>query len=59
MPWIAPIPGTTKRDRLQENLGAAAIVLTRDDLREIDRAASSIELHGARYPEHLQQLVGR
>ena len=58
-PWIAPIPGTTRRDRLQENLGAAAIELTRDDLREIDRAASQIEVHGARYPEHLQQMVGR
>jgi aryl-alcohol dehydrogenase-like predicted oxidoreductase len=58
-PWIAPIPGTTKRDRLQENLGAAAILLTAGDLREIDRAASQIEVHGARYPEHLQQMVGR
>jgi aryl-alcohol dehydrogenase-like predicted oxidoreductase len=58
-PWIAPIPGTTKRDRLQENLGAAAIQLTPGDLREIDRAASQIEVHGARYPEHLQQMVGR
>jgi aryl-alcohol dehydrogenase-like predicted oxidoreductase len=58
-PWIAPIPGTTKRDRLQENLGAAAVVLSAGDLREIDRAASQIEVHGARYPEHLQQMVGR
>src|SRR4051812_37281747 len=58
-PWIAPIPGTTKRDRLQENLGAAAIQLTADDLRDIDRAASHIEVHGARYPEHLQRMVGR
>jgi aryl-alcohol dehydrogenase-like predicted oxidoreductase len=58
-PWIAPIPGTTKRDRLQENLGAVAIRLTQDDLHEIDRAASQIEVHGARYPEHLQQMVGR
>jgi len=58
-PWIAPIPGTTKRDRLHENLGAAAIRLTPDDLREIDRAAAQIEVHGARYPEHLQQMVGR
>jgi len=58
-PWIAPIPGTTKRNRLQENLGAAAIQLTPGDLREIDRAASQIEVHGARYPEHLQQMVGR
>jgi len=58
-PWIVPIPGTTKRSRLQENLGAAAIQLTADDLREIDRAASQIEVHGARYPEHLQRMVGR
>src|SRR5207248_1901134 len=49
-PWIVPIPGTTKRNRLQENLGAAQIQLTADDLREIDRAASEIEVHGARYP---------
>jgi aryl-alcohol dehydrogenase-like predicted oxidoreductase len=58
-PWIVPIPGTTKRRRLEENLGAAAIQLTADDLREIDRAASQIEVHGARYPEHLQKMVGR
>jgi aryl-alcohol dehydrogenase-like predicted oxidoreductase len=58
-PWIAPIPGTTKRHRLEENLGAARVQLSADDLREIDRAASQIEVHGARYPEHLQKLVGR
>lgn len=58
-PWIVPIPGTTKRTRLEENLGAAEIQLTADDLREIDRAASQIEVHGARYPERLQQMVGR
>src|SRR5713101_8352541 len=58
-PWIVPIPGTTKRRRLEENLGAAAIQLSADDLREIDRAASQIEVHGARYPEHLQKMVGR
>ena len=58
-PWIVPIPGTTKRDRLDENVGAARVQLTQDDLREIDRAASQIEVHGARYPEHLQKLVGR
>jgi aryl-alcohol dehydrogenase-like predicted oxidoreductase len=58
-PWIVPIPGTTKRGRLDENLGAAEVRLTADDLREIDRAASQIEVHGARYPEHLQKLVGR
>ena len=54
-PWIVPIPGTTKRHRLEENLGAAQIQLTPDDLRDIDRAASQIEVHGARYPEHLQK----
>jgi aryl-alcohol dehydrogenase-like predicted oxidoreductase len=58
-PWIVPIPGTTKRNRLQENLGAAEIPLTADDLRDIDRAASQIEVHGARYPEHLLKMVGR
>jgi aryl-alcohol dehydrogenase-like predicted oxidoreductase len=58
-PWIVPIPGTTKWPRLEENLGAATIQLTADDLREIDLAASQIEVHGARYPEHLQKMVGR
>ena len=58
-PWIVPIPGTTKRHRLEENLGAARIRLTSDDLHEIDRAAAQIEVHGARYPEHLMKLVGR
>ena len=58
-PWIVPIPGTTKRHRLQENLAAAEVALTPGDLREIDRAASQIAVHGARYPEHLQRLVGR
>jgi aryl-alcohol dehydrogenase-like predicted oxidoreductase len=58
-PWIVPIPGTTKRHRLDENLGAASVQLTTDDLREIDRQASQIEVHGARYPEHLQKMVGR
>jgi aryl-alcohol dehydrogenase-like predicted oxidoreductase len=58
-PWIVPIPGTTKRHRLEENLGAAATELTASDLREIDHAASEIEVHGARYPEHLQKMVGR
>ncbi len=58
-PWIVPIPGTTKRHRLEENLGAATTHLSADDLGEIDRAASRIEVHGARYPEHLQKLVGR
>jgi len=58
-PWIVPIPGTTKRHRLAENLGAASIQLTGDELREIDRAAAQIEVHGARYPEHLMKMVGR
>jgi aryl-alcohol dehydrogenase-like predicted oxidoreductase len=58
-PWIAPIPGTTKRHRLEENLGASRIQLSEEDLREIDRAASEITLQGARYPEHLQKMVGR
>jgi aryl-alcohol dehydrogenase-like predicted oxidoreductase len=58
-PWIVPIPGTTKRRRLEENLGAAAVHLTPDDLQEIDRAVAEIEVHGARYPEHLQKMVGR
>jgi aryl-alcohol dehydrogenase-like predicted oxidoreductase len=58
-PWIVPIPGTTKRHRLEENLAATAIQLTADDLRAIDRAASEITVRGARYPEQLQQLTGR
>jgi aryl-alcohol dehydrogenase-like predicted oxidoreductase len=58
-PWIVPIPGTTKAHRLEENIGAAAIELTPDDLREIDRAASEITVQGARYPQHLEQLTGR
>jgi len=58
-PWIVPIPGTTKRHRLEENLGATALQLTAADLQEIDRAASQINVHGARYPEHLMKLVGR
>jgi aryl-alcohol dehydrogenase-like predicted oxidoreductase len=58
-PWIVPIPGTTKLHRLDENLGAAAVELSSDDLREIESAASRIKLQGARYPEHLQRMVGR
>src|SRR5881394_3570681 len=58
-PWIVPIPGTTKLKRLEENIGAAAIELTADDLREIESAASKIKVEGARYPEHLEQLAGR
>jgi aryl-alcohol dehydrogenase-like predicted oxidoreductase len=58
-PWIAPIPGTTKRHRLEENLGATTVQLSKDDLREIDNAAAQIEVHGARYPEHLQKMINR
>jgi len=58
-PWIVPIPGTTKRQRLEENIGAAAVQLSPDDLREIDITASTIAIQGARYPEHLDRLVGR
>jgi aryl-alcohol dehydrogenase-like predicted oxidoreductase len=58
-PWIVPIPGTTKLHRLDENLGAVAIELTPDDLREIGEATAEITVHGARYPAHLQQRVGR
>jgi aryl-alcohol dehydrogenase-like predicted oxidoreductase len=58
-PWIVPIPGTTKLHRMEENLGAAALELTPEDLREIDRAASKIEVQGARYPEKLEQMTGR
>ena len=58
-PWIVPIPGTTKLERLEENIGAAAVELTSDDLREIDSAASKITVHGARYPEELERRTGR
>lgn len=58
-PWIVPIPGTTKPERLDENIGAVEIELTPDDLREIERAASTIEVQGARYPEELLQMTGR
>jgi aryl-alcohol dehydrogenase-like predicted oxidoreductase len=58
-PWIVPIPGTTKLNRLEENIGAVAVELTPDDLREIESAASKITVHGARYPEKLEQLTGR
>jgi aryl-alcohol dehydrogenase-like predicted oxidoreductase len=58
-PWMVPIPGTTKVARLEENLGAVTAELTADDLREIDGAASKIKIEGARYPEHLQKMVGR
>ncbi len=58
-PWMVPIPGTTKVSRLEENLGGANIKLTADDLTEINSAASKIKVEGARYPEHLQKMVGR
>jgi aryl-alcohol dehydrogenase-like predicted oxidoreductase len=58
-PWIAPIPGTTKLHRLYENIGSVEMKLTPEDLREIDSAASKIPVQGARYPEHLNRLVGR
>jgi aryl-alcohol dehydrogenase-like predicted oxidoreductase len=58
-PWIVPIPGTRRLDRLEENLGAADVKLTADDLCEIDDAAARINVQGARYPEHLARLVGR
>jgi len=58
-PWIVPIPGTTKLHRLQENIAAADVNLSLDDLGELDRALSKVTIRGARYPERLQQLVGR
>jgi aryl-alcohol dehydrogenase-like predicted oxidoreductase len=58
-PWIVPIPGTTKLHRLDENIGAVAVELTSDDLREIDSAAAQINVQGDRYPEKLEQLTGR
>ncbi|MGO9526614.1 MAG: aldo/keto reductase [Verrucomicrobiia bacterium] len=58
-PWIVPIPGTTKLHRLDENIGAVAVALTPDDLREIETAASKITVQGARYPEKLEQMTGR
>ena len=58
-PWIVPIPGTTKLHRLEENIGAASIELTSDDVREIEDAASKIKVQGARYPERLERMTGR
>jgi aryl-alcohol dehydrogenase-like predicted oxidoreductase len=58
-PWIVPIPGTTKLGRLEENIGAAEIELTADELRQIERAASSINVQGARYPEHIEKMSYR
>ncbi len=57
--WIVPIPGTTKLHRLEENLGAASVELTPDDLRDIDSASSKMKMEGARYPERLEQMTGR
>jgi aryl-alcohol dehydrogenase-like predicted oxidoreductase len=57
-PWIVPIPGTTKLARLEENLGAAAVTLTPDDIRGIESAAARIEVQGARYPEALEKRTG-
>jgi aryl-alcohol dehydrogenase-like predicted oxidoreductase len=58
-PWMVPIPGTTKLHRLEENLGAVSIALTKDDLREIDQSSARIPLEGNRYPEHLEAMTGR
>ena len=58
-PWIVPIPGTRKLERLEENLGAASLELTPEDLREIDSAASKITIQGARYPEEAERMTGR
>jgi aryl-alcohol dehydrogenase-like predicted oxidoreductase len=58
-PWIVPIPGTTKPQRLEENLGAVNVQLTPEDLREIERASSNIKVEGARYPEQLEAMTGR
>ncbi|HKG91508.1 MAG TPA: aldo/keto reductase [Gemmatimonadaceae bacterium] len=58
-PWIVPIPGTTKLHRLEENIGAANVQLTANDLREIEDAAAKLTVHGDRYPAHLQARVGR
>jgi aryl-alcohol dehydrogenase-like predicted oxidoreductase len=58
-PWIVPIPGTTKLERLEENIGATRVELTPEDLREIESAAARIAIQGARYPEHLEKMTGR
>ena len=58
-PWIVPIPGTTRLQRLEENLGAVSVKLSREDLKELETAAAAIAVQGARYPEHLQKMVGR
>ena len=58
-PWIVPIPGTTKRHRLEENVGAASIMLSSDVLREIERLASQVTVKGDRDPEHMQRMANR
>jgi aryl-alcohol dehydrogenase-like predicted oxidoreductase len=58
-PWIVPIPGTTKLNRLEENMGSVAVELRPDDLREIESAASKITVQGARYPESMERMTGR
>src|SRR5215470_5737575 len=58
-PWIVPIPGTTKMHRLEENLGASSVELSPEDLKELERAAAKVAVQGARYPEHLEKMVGR
>ena len=57
-PWMVPIPGTTKLNRLEENIGAAGVELTADDLRDIDSAAAKIKVEGDRYPERLEKMTG-
>jgi aryl-alcohol dehydrogenase-like predicted oxidoreductase len=58
-PWVVPIPGTTKLERLEENIGAVAIKLTPDDLRELDAATAKITVQGAQYPEELERMTYR
>ena len=58
-PWIVPIPGTTKMHRLEENLGASSVELSPQDLKELETAAAKVAVQGARYPEHLEKMVGR
>jgi len=58
-PWIVPIPGTTKLHRLEENAGAANIVLSAEDMQAIETMLGSIDIQGARYPEHMMKMVGR
>jgi aryl-alcohol dehydrogenase-like predicted oxidoreductase len=58
-PWIVPIPGTTKLHRLEENIGAVDVKLTKDDLRQIEEAAAKIEVQGDRYPEHIEAMTNR